>query len=411
MSPTSDPVVKTSRKPLVFVVLILLALLVGFLLYRQHGAAGGGAGAHGPMGGGPGGPGGPFGSGQFGNAATPVQTGLSALANVPLYQNALGTVLANTTATVTSKVDGELQKIYFTEGQLVKKGQLLAQIDPRSYQATLKQYQGSLEQNQALLLSARQTLQRYQKLYDNASLARQDLDTQIATVAQYEGLVKTYQGQIDAARLSLEYASVKAPISGRVGLRLTDPGNMVHASDTTGIVAITQTQPIAVTFSIPQANLQDVLLQLRKGQALAVDALDQQRHKTLATGTVRFISNEIDTTTGSVKLKATFANTDEALYPNQFVNVRMQTGTLDKAVVAPAAALQLSNQGQFMYVVNANNTVSRKTVTAGPSYGDQVVVTGIEAGSRVVTTGIDHLREGAKVEVISAAAKDAKAAK
>jgi multidrug efflux system membrane fusion protein len=320
-------------------------------------------------------------------------------------------VLANTTATVTSKVDGELQAIYFTEGQLVKKGQLLAQIDPRSYQATLKQYQGALEQNQALLVSAQQTLQRYQQLYNNASLAKQDLDTQIATVAQYAGLVKADQGQIDAARLSLEHARVTAPISGRVGLRLTDPGNMVHSTDTTGIVAITQTQPIAVTFSIPQANLQDVLPSLRKGKALAVDAFDQQRSKVLATGAVRFISNEIDTTTGSVKLKATFANNDEILYPNQFVNVRMQTGTLDNAVVAPAAALQLSNQGQFMYVVNANNTVSRKAVTTGPVYGDQVVVlTGIDAGSRVVTTGIDHLREGAKVEVITAAAKDAKAA-
>jgi membrane fusion protein, multidrug efflux system len=411
MSPISDSVVKTSRKPLVFIVLILLALLVGFFLYRQHGATGAGPrpgpGPHGPMGGG-----GPFGPGQLLNATTPVQTGLSARANVPVYQNALGTVLANTTATVTSKVDGELLAIYFTEGQLVKKGQLLAQIDPRSYQATLKQYQGTLEQNQALLLSAQQTLQRYQQLYSNASLAKQDLDTQIATVAQYAGLVKTDQGQIDAARLNLEYARVTAPISGRVGLRLTDPGNMVHSTDTTGIVAITQTQPIAVTFSIPQANLQDVLPQLRKGKALAVDAFDQQRSKVLATGAVRFISNEIDTTTGSVKLKATFANTDETLYPNQFVNVRMQTGTLDNAVVAPAAALQLSNQGQFMYVVNANNTVSRKAVTTGPVYGDQVVVlTGIDAGSRVVTTGIDHLREGAKVEVISAAAKGTKAAK
>jgi len=346
------------------------------------------------------------------NGPTPVQVGLANRADVPVYLDALGTVQANYAVTVTSRADGELKAVYFKEGQKVEKGQLLAQIDPRAYDATLKQYQGSLEQNRALLRSAKLTLDRYQKLYAADSLAKQDLDSQIATVGQYSGEVKSDLAQIEAARLNLQYARITAPISGHVGLLLTDPGNMVHASDTTGIVSITQTQPIAATFSIPESNLQEVLPALRKGRTLPVQAYDRQRTTLLASGEVKFISNEIDTTTGSIKLKAIFSNLDERLYPNQFVNIRLQTGLLSKAVIIPSAAVQLSSQGNFVYVINANNTVKRKSVLVGPAYGDWVVASkGVPAGSRVVVSGIDHLRDGAKVEPASSLANSDKAAK
>jgi multidrug efflux system membrane fusion protein len=346
------------------------------------------------------------------NPVTPVQVAASQRADVPVYFNALGTVVANYTVTVTSRVDGILDKVYFTEGQKVEKGQLLAQIDPRAYQSTLKQYQGALEQNQALLKSARATLDRYQKLYADDSLSRQDLESQQATVGQYSGLVKTDQAQIDSARLSLQYARITAPISGYVGLRLTDPGNMVHSTDTTGIVSITQSQPIAVTFSLPEANVQDVLPLLRKGKALPVQAYDRQRTTVLASGTVKFISNQIDSTTGTIKLKAMFDNQDEHLYPNQFVNIRLQTTTLPQAIIVPSAAVQLGNQGSYVYQVNADNTVSKKLVTVGPAHGDWVVVsTGLTAGSRVVTAGIDHLHDGAKVEPLTQAGNNSRPAK
>ena len=332
---------------------------------------------------------------------TPVRVGTAKIADVPVYLSAIGSVLANYTATVTSRVDGVLEAVYFTEGQKVEKGQLLAQIDPRAYQATLQQYQGALEENKALLHSARLTLDRYRQLYASDSLARQDLDSQIATVGQYEGAVKTDQAQIDSARLNLQYARITAPIAGYAGLRLTDPGNMVHSTDTTGIVTLTQSQPIAVTFSLPEANLQDVLPQLRQGQALPVEVYDRQRSRLLAKGTVKFISNEIDSTTGSVKLKAMFGNADGQLYPNQFVNVKLQTGTLTHAVIVPSAAIQLGNDGSFLYQVNANATVSRKKVSVGPTHGDWVVVNGgLAPGSRVVTAGIDHLHDGARVEAV-----------
>lgn len=337
-------------------------------------------------------------------AVTPVQAGKAEQADVPVYLRALGTVVANATVTVTSRVDGQLMKVYFTEGQKVEEGQLLAQIDPRSYQATLEQYQGDLAQNQALAKSAELTLARYKKLYAQDSLARQDLESQMATAGQYAGAVKADQAQIAAAKLNLEFAKITAPVSGHVGLRLVDPGNMVSSSDTTGIVTITQTQPIAVTFSVPQSNLQTLLKALRGGQQLPTTAFDQDGSDVLAQGKLQFISNEIDTSTGSIKLKALFDNQDEKLYPNQFVNARLQVGTLEKATVIPAAALQLSATGDFVYVVKADNTVERRQVKSGPPFGDDkvAVLTGIEPGEQVITTGIDRLNNGSKVQIVSA---------
>lgn len=343
----------------------------------------------------------PDGPGMSG--ATPVHSGMAKQADVPVYLSALGTVIANATVTVTSRVDGQLMNVYFTEGQSVTKGQLLAQIDPRVYQATLEQYQGALAQNQALLQSARLTLARYKTLYALKSLSRQDLDSQTATVGQYQGIVKTDQAQIDTARLDLEYARITAPISGRVGLRLVDAGNMVHSSDTTGIVTITQIQPIAATFSLPQANLPALLQALHQGEGLPATAIDQDGATVLAQGRLNFISNAIDSDTGSIKLKAIFANRDERLYPNQFVNIRLQIGTLAKATVIPAQALQLSSDGDFVYIIKPGNTVVRQAVKAGPAFGNDLraIISGVMPGDQVVTEGIDRLNTGGKVLVVN----------
>lgn len=335
---------------------------------------------------------------------TPVQAGKATQADVPVYLRALGTVIANATVTVTSRVDGQLMKVYFTEGQKVEQGQLLAQIDPRSYQATLEQYQGDLAQNQALSKSAELTLARYRKLYAQDSLARQDLESQIATAGQYAGAVKADLAQIAAAKLNLEFAKITAPVSGHVGLRLVDPGNMVTSSSTTGIVTITQTQPIAVTFSVPQSNLQTLLKALRGGNQLPTTAFDQSGSDVLGQGKLQFISNEIDTSTGSIKLKALFDNADEKLYPNQFVNARLQVATLKDATVIPAAALQLSSDGDFVYVVKADSTIERRSVKSGPDFGDDrvAILSGVTPGEQVVTTGIDRLNNGTKVQIVTA---------
>ncbi len=395
--------------------LVVLCAIIGGVVWRvwfSGGAAGGFA---------PGGPGG-HGRGErgsemhkqganrggqrggmaaFGGMTTIVHAGVATQADVPVYLSAPGTVIPNASVTVTSRVDGQLEKVFFTEGQKVNAGQLLAQIDDRTYQATLAQYQGALAQNQALLTSARLTLARYRKLFAEDSLSRQDLETQQATTGQYAGAVKEDQAQIDSAKVSIGYARITAPVSGRVGLRLVDPGNMVQSSSTTGIVTITQMQPAAVTFSVPQSNIPVLIKKLHHGEALPATAFDQNNTSVLAQGEVRFISNSIDTTTGSVELKATFANTDEALYANQFVNLRLQTNLLKQATVVPAQALQLSSDGSFVFVINADNTVTRKQVTTGPAYGSdqQVVLSGVNPGDRLVTDGIDRLTSGAKVSI------------
>jgi multidrug efflux system membrane fusion protein len=397
-----------SRKRLV-VALLIAAAIGAVFVYIKHTpstATDAGSAAAASPGGRHGGPG-----MMDANAAVSVAVGTAGTADVPVIQQALGTVIPNYSVTVTSRVDGELMAVYFTEGQYVKKGQLLAQIDPRAYQATLDQYQGDMAQNQALLKSAQLTAERYKRLFAKDSIAKQDLDTQMATVGQYAGAVKADQGQIDAARLDLIYARIVSPIDGYVGLRLVDPGNIVASSSTTGIVAVTQTNPIAVTFSLPQAQLASLLPKVRKGEALSVQALDQLGSTPLANGTLKFISNEIDTTTGSIKLKALFDNPDEKLYPNQFVNVKLTTDTLRNAVVVPSAAVQLSSDGEFLYVVK-DGKVARRSITVGPALGEQTVITrGVEKGEQVVTRGIDHLREGSTVEVEKTASTDLAAAK
>jgi len=400
-----------SRKRLVLLALLIAAAIGAVFVYLKHTstaapATGTGSTAAASPGGRHGGPG-----MTDPNLAVSVAVGTAGTADVPVIEQALGTVIPNYSVTVTSRVDGELMAVYFTEGQYVKKGQLLAQIDPRAYQATLDQYQGDMAQNQALLKSAQLTVERYKRLFAKDSIAKQDLDTQTATVGQYAGAVKADQGQIDAAKLNLIYAKIVSPIDGYVGLRLVDPGNIVSSSSTTGIVTVTQTNPIAVTFSLPQAQLATLLPKVRKGEALSVQAMDQLGSTPLATGTLKFISNEIDTTTGSIKLKAQFDNPDEKLYPNQFVNVKLTTDTLRDAVVVPSAAVQLSSDGEFLYVVK-DGKVSRRSVKVGPALGEQTVISqGVDKGDQVVTRGIDHLREGSKVEIEKPVSTDVVAGK
>lgn len=374
---------------LILCVLLIIAGVIWRLLPMGKNAGGGDFPPGGPM-------------GKMGGGTTLVHSATASTADVPVYLNALGTVIPNATVTVTSRVDGQLEKVYFTEGQKVKAGQLLAQIDPRTYQATLKQYQGELSENKALLQSAELTLARYRKLYAQDSLARQDLDSQIATVGQYRGAVAADEAQIASAQLNIEYSRITAPVSGRVGLRLVDPGNMILSSGSTGLVTITQMQPAAVTFSVPQSYIPDLAKVLHSGQTLPATAFDQDGSSALAEGAVKFISNQIDTSTGSVTLKAEFPNDDEALYANQFVNLRLQIRLLPKATVISSQALQLSSDGNFVYVINKDNTVTRKAVTLGPVWqnNQQVILTGIASGDRVVTEGIDRLSNGSKVSVV-----------
>ncbi|MCI1028691.1 MdtA/MuxA family multidrug efflux RND transporter periplasmic adaptor subunit [Pantoea dispersa] len=375
--------------------LVLLVLLIAAgVIWRVAGGKRGAAPGDLP-------PGGHRGAAPMSGPATLVHSGVAATADVPVYLNALGTVIPNASVTVTSRVAGQLQQVFFTEGQKVSAGQLLAQIDPRSYQATLAQYQGDLSQNQALLHSAQLTLARYKKLEAQDSLSRQDLDSQIATVGQYQGAVAADQAQIASAKLDIEYARITSPISGRVGLRLVDPGNMVQTSDTTGIVVVTQMQPAAVTFSVPQSYIAQLTRALRNGQSLPATAFDQDNSSVLAQGEVKYISNQIDTSTGTIELKASFPNEDEALFANQFVNLRLQTGTLKNATVIPAQALQLSSDGSFVFIINKDNSVTRKAVTAGPALGEdrQAILQGVAPGDRLVTEGIDRLTNGSKVQL------------
>ncbi|MGG6107102.1 MdtA/MuxA family multidrug efflux RND transporter periplasmic adaptor subunit [Pantoea allii] len=378
-----------------WLLLLIVLLIVAGVAWRLLGHRG--AGSNMPAGGharhaGP---------GMLKGGTTLVHSGTASTADVPVYLNAPGTVIPNASVTVTSRVDGQLEKVYFTEGQKVEAGQLLAQIDPRSYEATLNQYQGELSENAALLKSAELTLARYRKLAAQDSLSRQDLDTQIATVGQYRGAVAADQAQIASARLNIGYARITAPVSGRVGLRQVDPGNMIQSSSTTGLVTITQMQPAAVTFSVPQSHIPTLVKALHHDQTLPATAFDQDNQHVLSQGQVKFISNEIDTATGTIALKAMFANDDEALYANQFVNVRLQTSVLKNATIIPAQALQLSSDGSFVFIINKDNTVTRQPVTAGPTYGEawQAVLQGVKPGDRLVTEGIDRLTNGSKVAV------------
>lgn len=338
-------------------------------------------------------------AGRRGAAATTVGTAVAVRADVPITVEALGTVTPAATVTVRPQVTGVLREVLFREGQLVKRGQLLATIDPRQFEMALMQATGQRQRDAAQLENARLTLQRYRTLLAQDSIARQDVDTQAALVRQLEGTATTNRANEGTARLNLGYSRIVAPIAGRVGLRVVDVGNVVSAGDTNGIAVITQTAPIDVEFSLPQDRVPEVQARVAAGAELPVTALDRSRATELATGRFSTLDNQIDVQTGTVRAKARFANAGETLFPNQFVNVRLLLQTLQGAVVVPVAAVRKRSEGDYVYVLDgASRTVSLRLVTRGPATDERVVVaSGLRAGETVVTEGADRLKDGARV--------------
>ena len=330
--------------------------------------------------------------------AVPVNVATAAIADVPVRLSALGSVVAFNEVTVKPRVDGQLMNVAFHEGQIVQRGDLLAEIDPRPFQVQLEQAQGQLARDQALLANANVDLARYKRLVAEDSIPKQQLDTQGALVQQYQGVVQSDQAQVDNARLQLTYSRITAPITGRLGLRLVDPGNMVHASDAGGLVVLTQISPIGVVFTIPEDSLQPVLAKVRAGAELPVDAYDRANVHRLASGTLLTVDNAVDPNTGTVRLKAQFANTDDALFPNQFVNARLQLDVQRGVTLVPTAAVQRGLQGPFVYVVKPDHTAEVRPVTLGENDGDETALAqGVTPGELVVVDGAEALRAGRAV--------------
>ena len=341
--------------------------------------------------------------------AVPVVATTARQGNMGIYLTGIGSVTAFNTVIVRTRVDGQLIKVAFQEGQLVHEGDLLADIDPRPVQVQLTQAEGQMAKDQAQLKDAKLDLERYKVLIKQDAIPKQQVDTQIATVNQAEGAVKSDQGQVDNAKLQLVYSRITAPISGRIGLRLVDQGNIVHATDANGLAVITQLQPIAVLFNIPEDNLPKVLDKMRSGQPLVVDLYSRDLKTKLATGTLLTLDNQIDPNTGTVRFKAVFANEDNALFPNQFVNARLLVDTEQGAIIVPTAAIQRSSQATFVYAVKADSTVEVRNVAVGPSEGDDVAVdSGLSPGEVVVIEGADKLQQSTKVAVRMAEASHAR---
>jgi len=338
--------------------------------------------------------------GAFGGP-TPVRVARVERGEFEVYAKALGTVTPLNTVNVRSRVAGELVEIHFEEGQRVKAGDLLAVIDPRAYEVALQQAEGTLQQNRALLQNAQLDLDRYRGLFADDSIAKQTLDTQQALVNQYNGTLAANQAAVNEAKLNLQFTKIRAPIDGRVGLRQLDQGNLVAANDTTPLVVITQTQPIAISFTLPEKELPPVISRFRRGEELSVQAWDRGERTLLGEGVLESLDNLIDTTTGTLKMKARFDNEAELLIPNQFVNARLRVETLPDAVLIPSAALQFGSRGNYAYVVGEDSKVELRVLEVGPSNGDRtVVVNGLNPGERIVMEGTDRLRDGSEVEVV-----------
>ncbi len=374
--------------------LLLVVAAIAWLVLRpsaKQGGPGGRAGGRPPM-------------AAMANLPVPVRIATAAQQDIDIFLRSLGTVTAYNTVTVRSRVSGELVDVAFQEGQQVKAGDLLAQVDPRAFQVALDQARGTQMQNLAQLENARRDLQRYQALFKQDSIARQQVDTQAALVRQYEGTVKSDQANVDNAKLQLDYARITAPISGRLGLRQVDRGNLVSSADTNGLVVITQTQPISVVFTLPETQLPEVRAELAAGKTLTVDAYDRADTRRIATGTLETLDNQIDVTTGTLKLKARFDNADDALFPNQFVNVRLHVLTRKDVTAIPTAAVQQGSAGAFVFMVQDDNTIAVRQVKLGAINSGMVAVNeGLKPGDRVVTEGTDRLRAGAKVEILGGA--------
>src|SRR5580704_5960636 len=365
----------------ILLLLLVVAALIVWLAYRT---------AHQPA---------PSGRSQTGGPS-PVGTAKVDKGDMPVVLSGLGTVTPLAMVTVKTQINGQLIEVAFREGQMVNKGDLLAQIDPRPYQVALAQAEGQLAKDQALLKNAELDLVRYRTLVAQNSIARQQLDTQAALVQQDRGVVQSDQAQVDAQKLNLTYCRITSPVTGRVGLRQVDPGNYVQTSDASGLVVITQLQPISVIFTLPEDNLPVVMRRTRGGATLAVTAFDRTGATKLDTGRLDTIDNQIDTTTGTVKLRAIFDNPDQSLFPNQFVNVQLLVDTVHDATLIPNAAIQRGPPGTFAYVVKPDETVTAQPVALGPADDKQTAVTkGLEPGQLVVTDGADRLKEGAKVRL------------
>ena len=340
----------------------------------------------------------------FGGATgpVPVRVAPATVGDFPIYYKALGTVTAMNTINVRSQVAGQLVKLNFQEGQMVKAGDLLAEIDPRSYQIALEQAEGTLLTNQALLKNAQIDLERYRGLYAEDSIAKQTLDTAASLVGQYQGTIKSNQAAVGDAKLNLEFTKIRAPIAGRTGLRQLDVGNLVAANDTTALVVITQTKPITVNFTLPEKDLSVVIARFRSGDKLPAEAWDRGDEKLQATGVLYSLDNQIDITTGTLKFKARFDNQDEVLFPNQFVNLRLRADTLKHAVLVPSAAIQFGTNGTFAYVMDGDKKVKIRQLQTGASDENATVITsGLAEGERVVLEGTDRLRDGSEVEVVN----------
>ncbi len=345
--------------------------------------------------------------GRFGmrGETPPVRVVTAQQSDITVTLRALGTVTPINTVTVRSRLDGELTRVYFTEGQRVSEGQLLAEIDPRPYEVALAQAEGIRAENEARLNNARTDLASFEALYEQQLIPRQQLTSQEALVKQVEGTIQSNDAQVNNARLQLSYTKIVAPISGRLGLRQVDAGNLIRSGDANGLVVITQMQPVSVLFTVPETDLPAVLDAMRRGGNPAVEAWDRAETTRLATGTLQTVDNQIDTTTGTIRLRAVFENRDEQLFPNQFVNIRLKVSTVSGATVVPAATIQRASFGTFVYVIKDDDTATVRQVTLGPAEGDRIAITeGLTPGERVVLEGVDALREGVAVEVVSSPA-------